>query len=72
MQKLDEKLASIDETLSDTSIYNDARKNELLKLLEEKAQHEKAKDEAETLWFEAQEALEEAQQAFDESLNAPQ
>jgi len=68
MQKLDSKLSQIDETLSDTSIYNDDRKDELLTLLSDKAELEKAKDEAETAWFEAQEALEAAQQAFNDSL----
>ena len=70
MQQLDEKLTKIDAELSDSAIYNDDNKQRLLTLLAEKAEHEKNKEDAEMLWFEAQEALELAQQVFEESLTS--
>lgn len=68
MHKLSSKLDALEQQLSDTELYTEENKAQLMSVLNEKSRLEGQKEDAEMLWFEAQEALETAQQAFDQSI----
>jgi ATP-binding cassette, subfamily F, member 3 len=57
MQALSDKLAKIDQRLSDSDIYADQNRQELQGLLLKKAEIDKAHDTAESEWFECSEEL---------------
>ena len=58
MAQLSERKAVIEQTLADSGIYDEGRKDELKRLLEEQASCTKRLDQLEAEWLEQQEALE--------------
>ncbi|MEW9797752.1 ATP-binding cassette domain-containing protein [Alteromonas sp. CYL-A6] len=64
MDKLNEQLQTIEHSLSDTTLYEDSRKQELMTLLDEQAALRTQLEEHEAAWLEQQEALEAAREAF--------
>lgn len=64
LEKISEKLANLEEKLADTELYEDSRKAELLKLLDEQKQLQKQELSQEELLMEAMEELEEIEQDF--------
>lgn len=61
MQTAQQHLATISEAMSDNSLYEIANKDKLQSLLADEAKWKQALEESEEAWFEAQEALEEAE-----------
>lgn len=62
METLAEKLTEVEEKLSDTSIYEDARKAELKDVLQQQASLQQRSEVVETEWMEKLEELEELEQ----------
>ena len=60
MEKLQRELARIEEALTDEGLYDESRKTELTKLLQEQGKYRSELQEAEEQWLAAQERLEEA------------
>ncbi len=65
MGQCTEKLQKIELQLADPSLYEQANKDRLKPLLVEQAQLKSEAEEAEMLWLESQEELEQKQQAFE-------
>ena len=65
MEKLNKSLADVESSLSDTALYEADQKPQLMKLLEEQTSIKNKLDDAEALWLEAQEALEDAKAEYD-------
>lgn len=65
MEKLNKSLASLETSLSDTALYEADQKPQLMKLLDEQTSIKNKLDDAEALWLEAQEALEDAKTEYD-------
>jgi ATP-binding cassette subfamily F protein 3 len=61
MDKLNTSLSALEEKLADNELYTDANKDKLKDLLQQQAGLKADLQQAETDWFEASEALEEAQ-----------
>ncbi|TPE45069.1 ATP-binding cassette domain-containing protein [Maribrevibacterium harenarium] len=61
MHKAQEQLDVVTEAMSDSSLYDIANKDKLQALLADEAKWKKALEQAEEAWFEAQEALEQAE-----------
>ncbi|MBF7074387.1 ATP-binding cassette domain-containing protein [Glaciecola sp. MH2013] len=61
-------LAKLEEALLDTSLYSAEKKAELTQVLSEQAQHKSNLEEAEMLWLDAQEQLEQAHIKFEGEL----
>lgn len=66
MASIGEQLTKIESSLADPELYSDERKADLKSLLLEQAEAVAAMEEAELEWLEAQELLEEKQQAFEQ------
>ncbi|NDV90776.1 ATP-binding cassette domain-containing protein [Alteromonas sp. 345S023] len=65
MDKCAKDLAEVEATLSDTGLYDDDRKAELLALLDNQAQLTQALEEHEMAWLDAQEQMEQERAAYD-------
>ncbi|MFS1701632.1 ATP-binding cassette domain-containing protein [Alteromonas sp. AMM-1] len=65
MEKLNKTLADVEVSLSDMTLYDADKKPQLMKLLDEQTRIKGQLDDAEALWLEAQEALEEAKAEYD-------
>ncbi len=65
MEKLNKSLADVESSLSDTALYEADQKPQLMKLLDEQTSIKNKLDDAEALWLEAQEALEDAKAEYD-------
>ena len=65
MDKLGAELASVEEQLADSALYDISRKTELTECLQKQSQTKSALEEAEMVWLEAQEQLENLTQAFE-------
>ena len=65
MEKLNKSLADVESSLSDTALYDADQKPQLMKLLDEQTSIKNKLDDAEALWLEAQEALEDAKAEYD-------
>lgn len=65
MDKCTKDLAEVEATLSDTGLYEDDRKAELLTLLDKQAQLTQALEEHEMAWLDAQERMENERAAYD-------
>lgn len=65
MNSFSEKLQSIEEKLSDTALYSEDKKDQLIALLAEQTELKQQLEDAEASWFEAQDELEQAQEEFD-------
>ncbi|MFT7531489.1 MAG: ATP-binding cassette subfamily F protein 3, partial [Gammaproteobacteria bacterium] len=63
IEKLQKKDAEIDLKLADPDLYDKSRSDEITKLSKQKADIRRECDEAEELWLEAMESLEEAKLA---------
>ncbi len=61
MEQASEKLAALEEQLGDTDLYQDERKGDLLKLLQEQTKWQEQQQIAEERWLELTEELEAAQ-----------
>lgn len=61
MEKLQAKLSNIEESMVDTGLYEDDRKDELQALLQQQAQLQTELEDVETKWMELVEALETAE-----------
>jgi ATP-binding cassette subfamily F protein 3 len=61
MEQIHAKLSQVEETLADTTLYEDASKDKLKALLLEQATYKSDLEQAEETWFEASEQLETAQ-----------
>ncbi|MGS2721094.1 ATP-binding cassette domain-containing protein [Paraglaciecola aestuariivivens] len=61
------KLESLETKLSDTSLYNPENKTTLKQVLAEQAEYKAKLEEAEILWLDSQEQLEQKQQAFEQA-----
>lgn len=65
MEKLSTELATIEERLADSAIYDNSRKTELTECLQQQTKVKGALEETEMTWLDAQEQLEEMSKAFD-------
>ncbi|WP_447867392.1 ABC transporter ATP-binding protein [Rahnella bonaserana] len=65
MEKLSTELATIEERLADSAIYDNSRKAELTECLQQQTKVKGALEETEMTWLDAQEQLEEMSKAFD-------
>ncbi|RJT42195.1 ABC transporter ATP-binding protein [Rahnella woolbedingensis] len=65
MEKLSTELATIEERLADSAIYDISRKAELTECLQKQTKVKGALEETEMTWLDAQEQLEEKSKAFD-------
>lgn len=65
MEKLNKSLVDVESSLSDTALYEADQKPQLMKLLDEQTSIKNKLDDAEALWLEAQEALEDAKAEYD-------
>lgn len=64
LEKISEQLASLEDKLADTGLYDDARKTELLELLEQQKTLQQSEAEQEECLMEAMEELEEVEGEF--------
>lgn len=69
MQLCTDELNTLEEKLADTGLYTEDKKSELMAILDRKNDLEKQKEDAELIWFDAQDELESAQEAFNNKLN---
>ena len=60
METSQKALAKIEDKLTDESLYDDTRKNDLTELLQQQGQVKSQLEETEEQWLEAQERLEDA------------
>ena len=65
MEKLSTELATIEERLADSAIYDNSRKADLTECLQQQTKVKGALEETEMTWLDAQEQLEEMSKAFD-------
>jgi len=65
MEKLSTELATIEERLADSAIYDISRKADLTECLQQQTKVKGALEETEMTWLDAQEQLEELSKAFD-------
>jgi ATP-binding cassette subfamily F protein 3 len=72
MTKLSEQKAEIETLMSDSQLYEAQNKDQLTSLISEQAKVLGDLEEAELLWLDAQESLEQAKLAFDETLEGYQ
>lgn len=68
MNSLSNKIEALEQRLTETTLYTEENKDELMSVLAQKSDLEKRKEDAEMIWFEAQESLETAQQEFEQDL----
>ena len=67
MDKLNTTLAGIEDALSDTSLYEDDNKAKLMSLLEQQSAIKQQLEELEMDWLDAQEQIEQARVAYEQS-----
>ena len=65
MEKLSTELATIEERLADSAIYDNSRKADLTECLQQQTKVKGALEETEMTWLDAQEQLEDMSKAFD-------
>lgn len=65
MEKLTAELATLEERLADSAIYDISRKAELTECLQQQTKVKGALDDTEMTWLDAQEQLESLAKAFD-------
>ena len=70
MDKLQQALAEVEDKMSDTSLYDDDRKDELNEAIQQQATIKTELEEAEMIWLSAQEAYDEKSEQLTEQLNS--
>ena len=65
MDKLGAELATVEEQLADSALYDISRKADLTECLQQQTKVKGALEETEMTWLDAQEQLEELSKAFD-------
>lgn len=70
MDKLQQALAEVEDKMSDTSLYDDDRKDELNEAIQQQATIKTELEEAEMIWLSAQEAYDEKSEQLSEQLNS--